>query len=53
MTTDLRLVAALQVPARLLTSNQAFNNEALWATRTLFAVIPSLLVCLKMFLYYL
>ena len=26
------------VPARLLTSNQAFNSETEWATRTLFAV---------------
>ena len=41
------------VPAQILTSNQAFNNKTAWAMRTLFAVIPSLLVCPKMFLYYL
>ena len=55
MTTDLQEDASCgrPVPAQLLTSNQAFNNETVWATRTLFAVFPSLLVCLKMFLYYL
>ena len=55
MTADLQEDASSgrPVPARLLTSNQAFNNETAWATRTLFAVIPSLLVYPKMFLYYL
>jgi len=55
MTADLQEDASCgrPVPARLLTSNQAFNNETAWATRTLFAVIRSLLVYLKMFLYFL
>ena len=51
MTTDLS--CGRPVPARLLTSNQAFINETVWATRTLFAVIPSQKVYVKMFLYYL
>jgi len=41
------------IPAWLLTSNQAFNNETALAMYTLFAMIPSLLVYPKMFLYYL
>ena len=55
MTADLQEDASCgcPVPAQLLTSNQAFNNETVWATRTVFAVIPSLLVCPKVFLYYL
>ena len=51
MTADLS--CGRPVPARLLTSNQTFINETARATRTLFAVIPSLLVYPKMFLYYL
>jgi len=55
MTTNLQddVSCGHPVPAQLLTSNQAFNNKTAWAMCTLFAVIPSLLVCLKMFLYYL
>jgi len=55
MTADLQEDASCgrPVPAWLLTSNQAFNNKTAWATRTLFAAIPTLLVYLKMFLYYL
>ena len=48
MTADLS--CGRPVPARLLTSNQTFINETAWAKRTLFAVIPSLLVYLKMLL---
>jgi len=55
MTTNLQedVSCGRPVPAQLLTSNLAFNNETVWATHTLFAVIPSLLVYPKMFLYYL